>query len=518
MPNLCPQVWSNPSLDGFGRCSFDNIIDSFMALFEVSSGDSWETVMYAMADVPAEQGSAPYRDDGPLSNCMWALFCVIFVFMGQLFMMQLFVSIIIDSFSLTEGSGLLTGDQLLINDMTRYFQQQKPEPKPEVPGGWRNNFYFFFISCKPLPVPQIQQCIKEKRLPNNRFVADAVSVRRQIDVTRQSIATQTDSAIVEKMDEKVHFLQQNYVKKMSDISVFECCSKASLEEQPLLPGCAYLCGEWFDTVLTSCIIINIGFMCTVHHNQSQQWADFLFAQNLVFLMIFTVEMIIKWIGLGCKPYWKSPFDAFDGFTVLLGWGFVFLDAGSIGGIFRIGRIGRLIKRAPKLQNLMSTLVKTIPSIANVFMVLLLVFFVFAVIGVELFGKVRYGFSLNIVANCRTWAAAMHLLWRAALGNWRGCMYDAMVMVPDCTMSLDGATELPDGSTYNDCGDYFTSCVFFVSFQVSEAFVDGLYCMVVVQDSFQLLHCCSISDAHSVSTTTLELEPLRYKLVTECLLR
>ena len=73
-----------------------------MALFEVVTGDSWETIMYSMADVPAEAGGAPYRDDGPISNCLWALFCVIFVFIGQLFMAQLFVSVIIDSFELTE--------------------------------------------------------------------------------------------------------------------------------------------------------------------------------------------------------------------------------------------------------------------------------------------------------------------------------------------------------------------------------------------------------------------------------
>merc|ERR1711865_379668 len=118
-----------------------------------------------------------------------------------------------------------------------------------------------------------------------------------------------------------------------------------------------------------------------------------------------------------------------------------------------------------LQNLMSTLVKTLPSITNVFMVLLLVFFIFAVIGVELFGKTRYGFSLNVVANMGNWSAAMHCLWRAALGNWRGVMYDAMVMGPDCTMTMGTSSELPDGSKYNDCGDYITSCIFFVLFQV-----------------------------------------------------
>ena len=87
-------------------------------------------------------------------------------------------------------------------------------------------------------------------------------------------------------------------------------------------------------------------------------------------MIFTIELVTKLIGLGCRTYWSNPFDAFDGFTVLLGWLFVFLDAGSVAGVFRIGRIGRLIKRAPELRNLMSTLIETIPGISNVFMVMI----------------------------------------------------------------------------------------------------------------------------------------------------
>ena len=31
--------------------------------------------------------------------------------------------------------------------------------------------------------------------------------------------------------------------------------------------------------------------------------------------------------------------------------------------------------------------------------------------------------------------------------------------------MDGLIELPDGSKYDDCGDYFTSTIFFVLFQV-----------------------------------------------------
>ena len=46
-------------------------------------------------------------------------------------------------------------------------------------------------------------------------------------------------------------------------------------------------------------------------------------------------------------------------------------------------------------------------------------------------------------------------------------YELQVVGPDCTMTLADQPEslMPDGSKYNDCGDYFTSCVFFVMFQV-----------------------------------------------------
>ena len=54
------------------------------------------------------------------------------------------------------------------------------------------------------------------------------------------------------------------------------------------------------------------------------------------------------------------------------------------------------------------------------------------------------------------------------------------MGPDCTMTLDDYPEsqLPDGSKYNDCGDYFTSCTYFVFFQVFDTF-DMINSMIVL---------------------------------------
>ena len=127
---IVPAVWANPALDGFGSTSFDNIGASFLILFEVATGDSWETVLFQMTDIPAEVGGQP----GENISRGYGFFCIVFVFVGQLFMLQLFVSVIIDSFNFAEGSGLLTGEQALYADMLKLTKMLNPEPKPTPMG------------------------------------------------------------------------------------------------------------------------------------------------------------------------------------------------------------------------------------------------------------------------------------------------------------------------------------------------------------------------------------------------
>jgi hypothetical protein len=84
-----------------------------------------------MTDIPAQVGEQPREN---LSRG-YGFFCIIFVFVGQLFMLQLFVSVIIDSFNFAEGSGLLTGEQALYADMLKLTNMLTPEPKPTPMGG-----------------------------------------------------------------------------------------------------------------------------------------------------------------------------------------------------------------------------------------------------------------------------------------------------------------------------------------------------------------------------------------------
>ena len=429
---FCLQVWANPTVSSFGTSSFDNIFSAIIFLLEVASADDWETATHEMADAPSKAGNSAYRDDG--WHSFYALFCVIFAFVTQLCLMKLLVSVVIDAFYLTEGSGLLTKDQTTVKDMHQYCKQLAPTPKAAVPEErWRACCYYLFTDIRPLPIEEIEFTKEMKSVPKNTSVASLKSDRRDFTMTKEMIARQSNPMTKARMEITASRFERDLKEKNHELRVLRSCSRDKLRNEELpesgteFSRWIHVCGAKFESVMTVLVVTNVIIMCTVHYEQPKVWDDFIFWQNVGFNAIFTIEMALKIIGLGCKAYWTSPFDAFDGFTVLATWAFVSID-GEIGGIIRVGRVFRLVKRAPRLQNLLSTLMYTLPSIANVAMVLLLLFFIFAVIGVELFGQVRYGYTYNIVSNMSTWPAAMHMLWRASTDNYRGSMYDLMVIV------------------------------------------------------------------------------------------
>ena len=64
-----------------------------------------------------------------------------------------------------------------------------------------------------------------------------------------------------------------------------------------------------------------------------------------------------------------------------------------------------------LQRLVRTLYYSLPAIINVGSVMLLFFFVWAVLGMNLFGDIKYGEYLNRHANFEDWPSAMMTLFR-----------------------------------------------------------------------------------------------------------
>lgn len=119
-----------------------------------------------------------------------------------------------------------------------------------------------------------------------------------------------------------------------------------------------------------------------------QYNTLLDVLNLIVLGIFTVEILIKVIAEGRRPwhYFYDPWNIFDFLIVVAA--YLPIGAGYITvlRLLRLLRVLRLLHAVPQLQVLVSALLKSIPSMAYVSLFLFLLFYVYGVAGTFLFAK------------------------------------------------------------------------------------------------------------------------------------
>lgn len=113
--------------------------------------------------------------------------------------------------------------------------------------------------------------------------------------------------------------------------------------------------------------------------------------NYFFVIVFTIEAILKLLAFGPKFYWHVNWNKFDLIIVILS--LLSLDESLFSfnitalRIIRVARLLRMIRASKGLRHLLKTLWLSLANIINVGMLLFLVFFTFTVAGMDLFGDV-----------------------------------------------------------------------------------------------------------------------------------
>merc|ERR1719197_1517543 len=199
--------------------------------------------------------------------------------------------------------------------------------------------------------------------------------------------------------------------------------------------------------------------------------------NLFFVIVFTVEMVLKLIGFGLRQYMNDSWNVFDGFIVVGSLVTMSFNVGAlaqVGRVFRIARLLKIVKRAKGLKTLFNTMITSLPSMANITSLMFLLYFVYAIIGITLFGATRLSSTYNAEANMRNFPEALLVLFRMSTGeNWNEIMGDVQVEEPACT----------GWGKKKDCGMNLMSPIYFSSF-----FCFGVYLMLnlfiaVILDNF-----------------------------------
>lgn len=245
----------------------------------------------------------------------------------------------------------------------------------------------------------------------------------------------------------------------------------------------------FEVLINTCIIVNAVFMAAQFFGQPHELTVTLEVMNRVFAALFTVEAVLKLLGLG-RQYFKDNWNVFDFSTTigsLVGIVLTITTSSNVGSIatvvrtFRIARLLRLVRSWHGLRKLITTLLITLPALSNIAGLLFLLYFIYAIMGVQIFAKVKYGESLNHHAHFRDFGTALITLVRSSTGEaWNDIMYDlsddtACTTDPSYNDNMCGFNDFEGCTPLDGCGSpaaypFFFSFMLLVSFVMLNLFI------------------------------------------------
>ncbi|XP_046881682.1 calcium channel, voltage-dependent, L type, alpha 1S subunit, a isoform X1 [Hypomesus transpacificus] len=309
------------------------------------------------------------------------------------------------------------------------------------------------------------------------------------------------------------------------------CVQYALKARPLrcyIPKNPYQYQVWY--IVTSCyfeylmfLLIMLNTMCLgmQHCNQSEHVTHLSDMLNVIFTVLFTVEMLLKLMAFKAKGYFGDPWNVFD-FVIVIG---SVVDVilseidrhtvqtplpvfdSSISSedaevnpmqaiaasenmsvsitffrLFRVMRLVKLLNRSEGIRNLLWTFIKSFQALPYVALLILMLFFIYAVVGMQIFGKIALvdGTYINRNNNFQTFPQAVLVLFRCATGEaWQEVML-ACLYGKKC----DPKSDFLPGEEYT-CGAGF-SIVYFMSFYMLCAFLIINLFVAVIMDNFDYL--------------------------------
>uniref|UniRef100_A0A4X2KU58 Sodium channel protein n=1 Tax=Vombatus ursinus TaxID=29139 RepID=A0A4X2KU58_VOMUR len=239
----------------------------------------------------------------------------------------------------------------------------------------------------------------------------------------------------------------------------------------------------FDIFVITLICLNMIIMMAETDSPEGpdlQKARLLEALNLVFVVIFTVECLLKIFALR-KFYFANGWNLFDCVVVVLS--VVSLMVSLLESskaipfppvlfrvirLARIGRILRLVRAAKGIRTLLFALMMSLPSLFNIGLLLFLVMFIYAIIGMTNFSQVKYEAGIDDMFNFQTFGNSMLCLFQITTSAGWDALLSPML-----------------SSKYSTCSDCVSSVMaitFFVSYIIiSFLIVVNMYIAVILEN-------------------------------------
>uniref|UniRef100_A0A667XBC8 Sodium channel protein n=1 Tax=Myripristis murdjan TaxID=586833 RepID=A0A667XBC8_9TELE len=257
-------------------------------------------------------------------------------------------------------------------------------------------------------------------------------------------------------------------------------------------GCVFDCitKQAFDIVIMILICLNMVTMMVETDDQTEDMDTILYWINLVFIVLFTGECVLKMISLR-HYYFTIGWNVFDFVVVILSIVGMFLSEViekyfvsptlfRVIRLARIGRILRLIKGAKGIRTLLFALMMSLPALFNIGLLLFLVMFIYAIFGMSNFAYVKRESGIDDMFNFETFGNSMICLFQITTSaGWDGLLAPILnKREPDC----DSQMEHPGNSYKGNCGNPSVGIFFFVSYIIiCFLIVVNMYIAVILEN-------------------------------------
>ncbi|XP_035511865.1 voltage-dependent L-type calcium channel subunit alpha-1D-like [Morone saxatilis] len=258
----------------------------------------------------------------------------------------------------------------------------------------------------------------------------------------------------------------------------------------------------FEYIMFVLILGNTLTLAVQHYEQSKMFTSIMDILNMIFTVVFTIEMIIKLLALRVHHYFIDPWNSFDALIVVGSVLDIAVSEFSGGGghgevrgkgesgkvsitffrLFRVLRLVKLLSKGEGIRTLLWTFVKSLQALPYVGLLIAMIFFIYAVIGMQSFGKVAVDDDTHINRNCnfQTFFMAVLVLFRCATGEqWQEIMLAAL---PGRRCDPESDTE--PGEEYS-CGSNL-AYIYFISFFMLCAYLIINLFIAVIMDNFEYL--------------------------------
>nr|XP_012612502.2 sodium channel protein type 7 subunit alpha [Microcebus murinus] len=245
----------------------------------------------------------------------------------------------------------------------------------------------------------------------------------------------------------------------------------------------------FNVIIMVHICLQAILLTIQSDEQSPQMETAFFWIDSIFVMLYTIECILKLLSFRCY-YFTIGWNIFDFMVVIFSITGLFLPMTvgyylvppSLVQLILLSRIIHILRlgKGPKVfHNLMVPFMLSLPALLNISLLLFLVMFVYAIFGMYNFAYVKKEAGINDVSNFETFGSSMLCLFQVTIfAGWDG-MLTAIFNSEwsDC----DPDKINPGTQVRGDCGNPAVGILYFVSYiLISWLIIVNMYIIVVME--------------------------------------